>query len=106
MTASTATTWPHLETRNDGRLWIKGTQIKMLEVVLDHLVHRMTADQIVYEFPPLTHSQVHAALGYYYDNQEAVEQEIEQQEQRYLELRKRTENPALQARLARLKAQS
>jgi uncharacterized protein (DUF433 family) len=104
MTASMATTWPHLETRDDGRLWIKGTQIKMLEVVLDHLVHRMTVDQIVREFPPLTHSQVHAALGYYYDDQEAVEQAMEQQEQRYLDLRKESENPELQAKLARFKA--
>lgn len=105
MTA-TATTWPHLETRNDGRLWIQGTQFKMLQVVLDHVVNGMTADQIAREFPPLTHSQVHSALGHYYDNQEAVEKEIEQQEQRYLELRKLTEDPVLQARLARLKAQS
>ena len=100
----TATTWPHLELRKDGRLWIEGTQIKVLEVILDHVVNGLDAETIVSEYPHLTPAQVHSALSFYYDNFEAVNQQLEEDRKSAEELLKKLENPALQARLARLKA--
>ena len=55
---------------------VSGTTTKVLEIVQDHLAHHWDAYEIRRQYPYLGLSQIHAALGYYYDNQDAIDEEI------------------------------
>jgi uncharacterized protein (DUF433 family) len=82
------------------RPWIDDTNIKVVEVVLDHLGHGWNAESIQENHPELTLAQVYAALAWYYDNQAAMDVEIEQQAQRLSALREQVGPSPLQRRLA------
>jgi hypothetical protein len=60
--------------------WIDNTNLKVIEVALEHLAHGSSAEEICDQHRgQLTLGQVHAALGHYYDHQADFEQEIERQ---------------------------
>lgn len=69
--------YPHIEQRTNGALYIAGTPFKVRQLVLDHIAYGWGAEQIQREHPQLTLGQIHAALGYYYDLQQQVDDEIE-----------------------------
>ena len=46
-----------------GKACIKGTRI-MVSVILDNLAEGLTAEQIVAEYPALTHEAVRASMAY------------------------------------------
>ena len=68
------TTW--IETDADGVAWIQGTNTKVIEVVLDRLAHGWSPEEIHFQHPHLSMAHVHAALAYYYENQERLDEQI------------------------------
>lgn len=44
---------------------------------MDHIFHGWTAEDILRQHCYLTPSEVHAALGYYFDHREQIDREIE-----------------------------
>ena len=68
---------PHIWTDSDGRHWIDKTNIKVIEVVLDHLAYGWSPEEMHYQHPNLSLAQIHAALGYYYDHQAEFDKQIE-----------------------------
>jgi uncharacterized protein (DUF433 family) len=97
---SNPNTYPHIECRSDGKLWLVGTQTKVVEVVLDRLAHHWDADEIQRQHPHLTLGQIHSSLAYYYDHQEEMDRLIDEQIARVDELRRSQGKPSLRARLA------
>jgi uncharacterized protein (DUF433 family) len=67
----------HLDTA--GVAWIDDTNIKVIEVALDHLAHGSSPEEIHFQYPHLSMAQIYAALSYYYDHQLELDAEIEQQ---------------------------
>ncbi|MDY7002452.1 MAG: DUF433 domain-containing protein [Cyanobacteriota bacterium] len=59
-----------------GEAQIVGCGIKVRDVVIWHEKMRLSPKQIVSQYPMLSLSDVHAALAYYYDRQEEIEQQI------------------------------
>lgn len=82
-------TYPHIELRPDGVAMIAGTTTKVVEVVQDHLAHHWDAYEIRRQYPYLGLAQIYAALGYYYDHQEAIDQDIAMRRQNALEIERR-----------------
>ncbi|MEO8498993.1 MAG: DUF433 domain-containing protein [Planctomycetota bacterium] len=82
-------TYPHIELRSDGVAIIAGSTTKVVEVVQDHLTHHWDAYEIRRQYPYLGLAQIHSALGYYYDHQESVDQEIAMRRQRAWEIESR-----------------
>src|SRR5437868_14127401 len=78
--------YPHLEQRSDGKLWLIGTQTKVLEVVLDRLAHHWDADEIQRQHPHLTLGQIYSCLAYYYDHQEEMDKDIAERIKRVEEI--------------------
>lgn len=76
---STTTSYPHIEQRADGKLWLVGTQTKVVEVALDRLAHHWDADEIQRQHPHLTLGQIHSCLAYYYDHQAEMDRLIDEQ---------------------------
>jgi len=63
-----------------GRRFIRGTRVKVSEIVSRHVYLGESLDEIVEALPPLTLAQVHAALAYYYDNHDEIEAELRAQD--------------------------
>ena len=69
----TDTTYPHISLNAHGLPCIDGTRHRVIDIAADHVAHSYSAMQIVAHYPDLTSAQVHAALTYYYDHQEAMD---------------------------------
>ena len=78
---------PHVHCDEQGRAWLDDTNVKVIEVVLDHLAYGWNAETIQENHPHLTLAQVYATLAWYYDHQAAMDAEIEQQGERLSALR-------------------
>jgi uncharacterized protein (DUF433 family) len=57
-----------------GVAWLDDTNVKVVEVVLEHLAHGASPEEIRDQHRGyMTLAQIHAALSYYYDNQPALD---------------------------------
>jgi uncharacterized protein (DUF433 family) len=101
---SASPSYPHLWFDDRGRPWIDDTNIKVVEVVLDHTASGMSPQEIHDEYPYLSLAQIHAALTYYFDHKQAIDDEIERQVREYEALR--AESHAKSPLIQRLRAQS
>ena len=59
-----------------GRTCIAGHRVRVLDVAIWHELRAWSPDEIVSQVPSLTLSDVHAALSYYYDHREEIQEEI------------------------------
>ena len=73
----TMVTTAHIHLDDKGVAWIDDTNVKVIEVVLDKIAHGSSPEEIHYQHPGLSLAQIHAALSYYYDHQEEIDEEIE-----------------------------
>jgi len=69
----------HIYLDERGIAWIDDTNVKVIEVVLDKLAHGWSPEEIHFQHAHLSLAQIHAALSYYYDNQQTFEATIERQ---------------------------
>lgn len=59
-----------------GKACIAGHRIRVMDVVLWHEKRGLYPEEIVYNFPGITLADVHAALAYYLDNREEIEDDF------------------------------
>lgn len=93
----------HIEVDDDGVAWIDGTKVKVIEVVIDKIAHGSSPEEIHFQYPHLSLAQVHAALAYYYDNQAALEAEIERRREEADALASEISDSSLRQKLLNLK---
>ena len=93
----------HIEIRRnrDGqpRAYIAGTRVRVQDIYVDSEVHGKSPDDIVASLPHLTLAQVHAALSYYFDNREAILEEIRQDGEFVAQMKAKTGPGPLERRL-------
>ncbi len=79
-----AVTAKHIE-RNPavcgGKPCVAGTRIRIWDVHIWHNLQGRRPEQIVADFPQLSVADVHAALAFYYDHREQIEQEMKEAEE-------------------------
>jgi uncharacterized protein (DUF433 family) len=63
-----------------GKPRIAGNRIKVQDIVIWHERMGMSPDEIIYQHPSITLSDVYAALAYYHDHREEIRQQIEEGE--------------------------
>src|SRR6266446_2634572 len=83
----TATTTAHIRLDEQGRPWVDDTNVKVIEIVLDHLAYSWSAETIQENHPHRSLAQVYAALAWYYDHQTEMDAEIEGQGERLQAMR-------------------
>ena len=49
---------------------------RVAQIVMDHVGHGWSADEIHRQHPHLTLAEIHSALGYYFDHVEEIDREI------------------------------
>ena len=95
----------HIELDNLGIAWIRGTQVKVIEVALDKLAHGSSPEEMHFQYPHLSLAQIHAALSYYYDHQLELDAEIQRRWLAVNELAAKASGSPLQQRLLERKSQ-
>lgn len=90
----------HIRLDDQGRPWIDDTNVKVIEVALDHLGYGWNADTIQENHPHLSLAQVYAALAWYYDHQTDMDAEMARQDDRIQALRDAAAPSPLQRRLS------
>jgi uncharacterized protein (DUF433 family) len=76
-----------------GKACIAGHRIRVLDVVVWHEHQGMTPDEIVSHIPTITLADVHAALAYYFDHIDEIQQEMRAEREFSEEFRR--SNPSL-----------
>ena len=51
-------------------------RIRVSQIVMDHLGHAWSPDEIARQYPHLSLAEIHSALAYYYDNRAEIDREI------------------------------
>ncbi len=65
-----------IEIDEQGVAWITGANVKVIEVALDKIAYGWSPEEMQFQHPNLSLAQIHAALSYYYENQESMDAEI------------------------------
>lgn len=64
-----------------GRACIAGHRIRVMDIVVLHEMRGRSVKEIVAAYPGITLADVHAALAYYFDNREDIEQDFRNDEE-------------------------
>ena len=72
-----ATLLARIEIDGSGIAYIEGTRTKVAEVVMDRRAYGWSPEEIHFQHPHLTMSQIHAALAFYCENQVEIDGWIE-----------------------------
>ena len=81
-----------------GKACIAGHRVRVLDIVVWHEHQGMTPDEIVSHVPTVTLGDVHAALAYYFDHIEDIQQEM-RDERAFAEEFRRSNPSLLEAKL-------
>src|SRR3970040_2407597 len=78
---------------------ITGTNMKVIELVLERMAYGWSPEELHFQHPYLTLGQIHSALAYYWDHQEELDRDIERRLQHVQEVQRATPPSPLDARL-------
>jgi uncharacterized protein (DUF433 family) len=67
---------PHLHRDSNHAVWIDQTGYRVVDLVREHLAHGWSAESLHENHPDLSLAQIHAALAWFYDHEQAVLDEI------------------------------
>ncbi|GGA26391.1 peptidoglycan DD-metalloendopeptidase family protein [Okeania sp. KiyG1] len=79
MTTSTKYKYVHLDEKNV--LVITGSTIKVVELITSFKTYSQKPEELQKNYPHLSMSQIYSALAYYWDNQAAIDADIEKRSQ-------------------------
>ncbi len=93
------TSAPHIWLDEEKRAWIDDTNVKVVEVALDHVAYGWSAEEMHSHHPHLSLAQIYAALAYYYDHQAEFDLLIEESRRRADEFAAKSADSPLRRRL-------
>jgi uncharacterized protein (DUF433 family) len=75
--AAVETRYEHVTLDTDRVPILSGTNLKVVELVIEQLAHGWSAEEIHFQHPYLTLGQIHSALAYYWDHKAELDMDIE-----------------------------
>ena len=96
---SAKTKYEHVVLDEKGVPIIAGTNMKVIEIVLEKTAYGWSPEELYFQHPYLTLGQIYSALAYYWDHQDVLDRDIEQRLAFVNQTRKITEPTPLTARL-------
>lgn len=97
---ATEVSYPHIEKIQGSAARLRRLpRIRVAQIVIDHLNHGWSADEICIHYPHLKLAEVHSALSYYFDHQSEIDHEIEEEQRRIEESRKNASPTPAEQRL-------
>ena len=89
-----------------GKPVVAGTRIRVWDVYVASELGGLSPDEIVAQYPSISLADVHAALAYYWDNREAIDEQMRLADERVEQLKKLTGQGPLAQSLANMDAGS
>ena len=71
-----ATVNNHISNNADGVPIIAGTRFKVVHLIMAAKAYGWDAEELHIQYPHLSMAEIHSALAYYWDNREAIEEDI------------------------------
>jgi uncharacterized protein (DUF433 family) len=93
LTNPVSTSYEHINRDKDGVPMIDGTTMKVVELVMAQMAHGWSPEELHFQYPHLSMSQIHSALAYYWDHKETLDEDIERRE-RYAEEMRQEAGPS------------
>ncbi|HNR24206.1 MAG TPA: DUF433 domain-containing protein [Candidatus Bipolaricaulis anaerobius] len=81
------TKYPHVVIDEHGVPMLKGTTLKVVELVVEKLAYGWSPGELHFQHPDLTLGQIHAALAYCRDHARELDQDIVERLRKVEELR-------------------
>ena len=75
--ATITTAYEHIVLDENGVPIIAGTNMKVIELVLEKMAYGWSPEELHLQHPYLTLGQIYSALAYYWDHREELDQDIE-----------------------------
>ena len=75
--ASVETRYEHIVIDERGIPIVAGTNMKVVELVLEKMAYGWSPEELYFQHPHLTLGQIYSALAYYWDHQEELDKDIE-----------------------------
>lgn len=72
----TATDYKYIELDDNGIAIIVNSTLKVTELITSHLTYGWSPEELHFQYPHISLSQIYSALAYYWDNQETLDAEI------------------------------
>lgn len=98
MTLAT-TSYEHIVLTQDRVPLIAGTNMKVIELILEQSAHGWSAEELHFQHPYLSLGQIHSALAYYWDHKTELDQDIEDRLERVNQIQRASESSPLVNRL-------
>jgi len=77
---SVALAYPHIDKRDGEPARLQRVpRVRVAQIVLDHLAHGWSVEEMCRQHPYLTPAEAHAAMTYYFDHQAEIDAEIEEE---------------------------
>lgn len=93
------TRYEHVILDEGGVPIITGTNMKVIELVLDQMAYGWSPEELHFQHSYLTLGQIHSALAYYWDHQVELDQDIERRLQFVDETQRTISSSPVKARL-------
>jgi uncharacterized protein (DUF433 family) len=93
------TNYKYIELNNDNVPYIAGTTMKLVELVSSHITYGWSPEELHFQHPYLSMSQIHSALAYYWDYKTVLDADIQERFERVEKLRQEAGESALVKKL-------
>ncbi len=97
--SSMTTGYEHITIAEDGEAIIANSRMKVAQLVSEVMAYGWSPEELHFQHPHLSMGQIHSALGYYWDHQQEINQQIEGDLQYADQMRQRVGESPLVARL-------
>jgi len=97
--ATITTAYEHIVLNENGVPIIAGTNMKVIELVVEKIAYGWSPEELQLQHPYLTLGQIYSALAYYWDHQEELDKDIERRLKQVDWMRKTAESTPLIDRL-------
>jgi len=101
---SVETGYKHIVLDEKGVPKIRGTSMKVIELITERLAYGWSPEELHFQHPYLSLSQIHAALAYYWDHADELDREIDERLKRMERLQRKGKEKR-STLVAKLKAQ-
>lgn len=101
--ATVETPYRHIVLDESGVPLIAGTTMKVIELITSHQAYGWSPEELAFQYSYLSMGQIYSALAYYWDHQAELDEDMARREALADELRRRTPEAPVVARLRRLK---
>jgi uncharacterized protein (DUF433 family) len=95
----TTTEYKYIEVDDRNVPIVAGTTMKVIELVTGQIAYGWSPEELHFQHPYLTMSQIYSALAYYWDHKEELDANIQQREEYAANLRKQAGESPLAKKL-------